>query len=145
MALAADDCSPEPCESRFEEHAPEPKASAASDCARDSPANEPQEPALALSRADWRDLLLLALAWSCSFSILAAGVAALSVAAALFSPASRLNTVPVALILFATAVANVPVAVALARFGAFALLRAQGASPPQRAAPVPLRFASPCC
>jgi len=125
MALAADDCSPEPCESRFEEHAPEPKAaSAAGDCARESPANEPQEPPLALSRADWRDLLLLALAWSCSFSILAAGVAALSVAAALFSPASRLNTVPVALILFATAVANVPVAVALARFGAFALLRA---------------------
>jgi Na+/melibiose symporter-like transporter len=71
----------------------------------------------ALSANERRNLALLSAAWACSFSILAASVAALSVAAKAVSPSRKLDTVPVALILFATAVWNVPVAVALSRFG----------------------------
>ena len=82
------------------------------------PQPPPAERAAAeLSTAQRRNLTLLCAAWACSFSMLAAAVAALSVAARAVAPSARLATLPVALILFATAVANLPVAAALARFG----------------------------
>jgi hypothetical protein len=54
---------------------------------------------------------------ACSFAALAASVAAISVAASRLSPSHRLDTLPTALVLFATAVANAPVSSAIARHG----------------------------
>jgi len=82
------------------------------------PVAPPAELAAAeLSRGQRRNLALLCAAWAASFSILASSVAALSVAARAVAPSPRLATLPVALILFSTAVANLPVAAALARVG----------------------------
>jgi MFS family permease len=97
--------------------APAEEACSPYDAAADVKPAAPHDAPDALSLDERRNLALLCAAWACSFSILAASVAALSVAAKGMSPSRKLDTVPVALILFATAVWNVPVAVALARFG----------------------------